>query len=452
MRKSVRILFVFMAILALTESCRKQNFIGEDLLPEEDLLNSERIDTFTITTFTDIDDSVVTSQNVFYTLGSINSDIYGKSTAGIYAQLLMPTNNLNFGADSTLDSIVLTLDYAGYYGDEDAEHSVSVFRMIERMESGRLYYSDTRFHVLPVPIGKKTDFVPNLGDSVTLAYGGPLEPHLRIKLFDSFGQSIINQDSTVLDNDTTFLEFLKGIYIETDTFTSGYSNGMMYFDMASTLSGVTLYYHNAEADSLKVTFPFTGVKSNRFTHSYPETSIVHDPITSPNTIDGEPLTYVQGLGGLRTIVKIPSLENLKDVSINNAEITFYLVGGTSADFPAPPKLMLVQLDSAYHNFYYLALYNYEIYSSIIDDVFGSHDIGGIPSKQEDRFGRSPLIVKYNITRHVQEIIEGSIDNNGFALICFPGNRIPNSVTLAGNQSQLLINKPYLSITYTTVNK
>ncbi len=439
-------------MLALTQSCRKQNFIGEELIPDEDLFNSERIDTFNIITYTDFDDSVVTSQNVFYTIGSINSEIYGKSTAGIYAQLLMPTNNLNFGTDSILDSIVLTLDYAGYYGDEEAEHSISVYRMIERMESGRLYYSDTRFHVMPIPIGKKTDFVPNMTDSVTLAYGGEMEPHLRIKLFDSFGQTIMNQDSTVLENDTTFLDFLKGLYIETDTFTSGFSNGMMYFDMASVLSGVTIYYHNAEADSLKVTFPFLGVKSNHFTHSYPSTSIVHDPLTNPNTTIGEPLTYVQGLGGMRTIVQIPTLENLEDVSINNAEITIYLAGGTSDDFPAPPKLMLVQLDSASHNYYYLALYNYEIYSSIVDDVFGSNDIGGIPSKQEDRFGRSPLIVKYNITRHIQEIIEGSIDNNGFALICFPGNRIPNSVTLSGNQSQLLINRPYLSITYTTINK
>ena len=84
-------------LIVLTASCRKDNFIGEELLPEEDFLNSARIDTFTMITYTDIDDSIVTSQNPFYALGSMQSDIYGKSTAGIFAQLLLPANNLFFG-------------------------------------------------------------------------------------------------------------------------------------------------------------------------------------------------------------------------------------------------------------------------------------------------------------------------------------------------------------------
>jgi len=449
MRKIVLIIAGIVGLFTLAESCRKPNFIGEELLPEEDFLNSERSDTFQVITYTVPDDSVVTSQNVFYTMGSINSPVYGKSTASIYTQLLLPSNNLNFGTTPDVDSIILTLDYAGYYGDLNSTHSVSVYRMNQVMEKGRLYYSDSKFKSLPFLLGSKNNFTANLTDSVELGNGVKYEPHLRIKLQNLFGENIIS-DTASLENDTTFLRLMKGLYIQTDT-SSGYGNGMMYFDMASSLSGVTIYYHNAEADSLVVTFPFSGVKTNHFTHSYPVESEVYNSLAETDTIIGEPLSYVQGLGGLKTVVKLPTIGNMEDISINKAELTLY-VQGTTGDFLIPPKLMLVQLDSTGRNYYYIALYTYEIYSSIIDDNFGSTDIGGAPTKIIDRFGKTSLVCRYNITRHVQEIIEGSIDNNGFALICIPGNRIANSVTLSGSNCLHPAMRPYLTITYTTVNK
>ena len=337
-------------------------------------------------------------------------------------------------------------------GDTEARHTVSVYRMIERMESGKLYYSDARFHVLPIAIGKKKEFVPNLSDSVVLADGSIYEPHLRIKLFDSFGQNLLDLDTTILENDTSFLQFLQGIYIETDTITDGFSNGIMYFDMTSTLSGLRIYYHNSEADSLSVVLPFTGVKSNRFTHSYSAATPVQSALLFPDSINGEQNTYVQGFGGLRTIVKFPTLKNLQDVSINKAELILSVTADDGRNFAPPPKIQLVQLDSTGHNFYYIALYSIEVYSSIVDDNFGTNNIGGNVTRVESLTGRSVLQYKYIITEHVQEILQGSIENYGFALICQPGNRIPNAVTLGGVQSERDFFKPSLSITYTTINK
>jgi len=445
-------LIIVGGLMILTASCRKSNFIGEELLPEEDFLNSTRVDTFKIITYTEVDDSVVTSQNVFFALGSISSETYGNSTGNIYSQVLLPTNNLFFGDAPGIDSIVVTMDYAGYYGDTEAQHTLSVYRMTERLESGRLYYSDARFHVLPIAIGKKKEFVPNLADSVVLADGTIYEPHLRIKLFDSFGQNLLNLDTTVLENDTSFLSFLQGIYIEADTLTDGFSNGIMYFDMASTLSGLRIYYHNSEADSLSVVLPFTGVKTNRFTHSYAAATPVQTALLLPDSINGDQQTFVQGFGGLRTIVKFPTLKNLQDVSINKAELVLTVTSYDGREFAPPPKIQLVQLDSTGHNFYYLALYSIEVYSSIVDDNFGTNNIGGTVTRAESDAGRFVFQYKYIITEHVQEILQGSIENYGFALICQPGNRIPNAVTLGGIYSDRDFFKPSLSITYTTINK
>lgn len=445
------VLFLFGGLLILTTSCRKSNFIGEELLPEEDFLNSERVDTFRIVTYTDLSDSLVTSQNIFYALGSINSDTYGHASAGIYTQVKLPTNNLYFGESPVLDSVVITLDYSGYYGDTNALHTVNVYRLYDKMQSGRLYFSDTRFRSLPVPIGRKANFKADLRDSIMLADSSVYDPHLRITLFNGIGQSIIGLDSTVLENDTTFSNFLQGIYITPDT-TAGFSNGVMYFDMNSALSGFRVYYHNSEADSLSTVFPFTGVKTNYFTHSYPTTSPVFSALTAPDTTYGDLVSYVQGFGGLRTIVKLPTIKNLQDVSINKAELTLTATVSDGRSFAPPPKIQLFQLDSLQHNFYYFALYSIETYSTIMDDNYGTKDVGGTVVRGVSETGRIIYQYKYIITQQLQEIIEGSIENNGFALVCQPGNRIPNAVTLGGSGAFRSTFKPYLSITYTTVNK
>lgn len=447
-------LYLLIGVLVLgTSACSKSNFIGEDLLPEEDFLNSTRVDTFKIVTYTDRDDSVVTSQNAFYALGSLTSEFYGKATAGIFAQVRLPANNLFFGDSPVVDSVVVTLDYASYYGDTASTHSVSVYRVIENMQSGKLYYSDKQFKHLPIPVGKKVEFKANNRDSVILADGSKWEPHLRINMSDAFGQNIVNLDSTDLINDTTFLSYLQGIYIAADTLTEGYSRGIMYFDVTSTISGLRIYYHNTEADSLSVLMPFSGVKTNYFTNYYPESTPVFSAVNMPDTTNGDAVTYVKGFGGLRTIVKFPTLTNLSDVSVNKAELTITATYDDGRFFNPPPRIDLVQLDSTGHNFYYIALYSQEYFSTLIDDNFGNTDIGGnLVRSVSDVTGRTIYQYKYVITRHVQEILEGSIENYGFALTCFPGNRIPNAVTLGGINSARDTYKPYLTITYTTVNK
>lgn len=440
-------------LIVLTASCRKDNFIGENLLPEEDFLNSSRVDTFKMITYTTIDDSIVTSQNPFYALGSIESDVYGKSTAGIFGQLLLPANNLFFGDDPQVDSIVLTLDYASYYGDTTSTHCVSVFRMIEPLFSGKNYNSDQQFRHLPIPVGKKNEFRANTRDSVVLADGSQWEPHLRINLFDAFGQNIVNLDSSVLESDTTFLQYLQGLYISSDTLTNGYSKGLMYFDMSSEITGVRIYYKNTEADSLSVLFPFAGVKTNYFKNTYPEATEVYNALINPDTLNGDAFTYVKGFTALRTIVKIPTLTDLKDVSINKAELIFTATSDDGFLYNPPPKLILIPQDSTGHNNYFFALYSEEYYSTIIDDNFGGTDIGGTLLKSvSPETGRTIYQYKFIITRHVQEMLEGSLDNYGFALSCIPGNRIVNAVTLGGINSPRANYKPYLSITYTTINK
>ncbi|MCB9019786.1 MAG: hypothetical protein H6546_05605 [Chitinophagales bacterium] len=66
MTRSGWILLLLMMLAAA--ACRKPTLIGDDLIPPDDYLYSERQDTFSVFTTVLRDDSVVTSNNLFFPL------------------------------------------------------------------------------------------------------------------------------------------------------------------------------------------------------------------------------------------------------------------------------------------------------------------------------------------------------------------------------------------------
>ena len=426
--------------------------LGQDLIPPYDQLHSQRQDTFTIITTILPDDSAITSFNIFYALGSLNNNDFGKTSAGIYTQINLPTNNLYLGPNAAVDSIVLILDYASLYGDTTSIHTVSVYKMLDRFITTIPYFSDAKFHYLPVSIGKKSNFIPKPNDS-TIVYGKKAPPALRIKMNDAFVQEFLNPaDTSKFLNDTLFTEFLKGVYITTDTL-AGFKNSMMLLDLYSSISGMAVYYHNDDADSLTVLFPFNGPKVNSFSHNYVGSNAL-EPLTNPNYTTGDSLLYIQGLTGLKAYIQIPYLENLQGVAINKAELTFTLARPIDSIFPPPDELMFITSDSLKKNQFIFRDYASETFISVVDqDIIFSgitYDYGGNLDTTFNQFGQQVLTYKFNLTRHFQKVIQGDLPNNGFMLIVYPGYRIPNSVILGGSGHYNENLKPYLTITYTNV--
>nr|MBP7400081.1 DUF4270 domain-containing protein [Chitinophagales bacterium]MBP8754832.1 DUF4270 domain-containing protein [Chitinophagales bacterium]MBP9705616.1 DUF4270 domain-containing protein [Chitinophagales bacterium] len=446
------LIVVLTVSILISQSCKRPTMLGEDLIPPYDQLHSQRQDTFTIITTILPDDSAITSFNVFYALGSVNNTDFGKSSAGIYTQVNLPTNNLYLGPNAAVDSIVLILNYGGFYGDSTSTQTVSVYKMVDRFITTIPYFSDAKFHYLPVSIGKKSNFIPKPKDS-TIVYGKKAAPALRIKMNDAFVQEFLNPaDTTKFLNDTLFTNFLKGLYIETDTL-SGFKNNVMLLNLYSSLSGMAVYYHNDLADSLTVLFPILGPKVNTFTHNYMGSNAFL-PLTNPNYETGDSLLYVQGLTGLKAYIQIPYLKNLEGVAINKAEITFTLARPVDSIFPPPNELMFITSDSLKKNQFIYRDYATETFISVVDqDIFFSgitYDYGGNLLSGVDAFGQPVMTYKFNLTRHFQKVIQGDLPNNGFMLIVFPGYRIPNSVILGGSGHSNENLKPYLSITYTNV--
>ncbi|MBC8173017.1 MAG: DUF4270 domain-containing protein [Chitinophagales bacterium] len=450
MKKNRTLCVVTVVLIVFMGACRKPTLIGDEIIPGSDFLYSQRTDTFRIITNTLYDDSVTTSFNLFYSLGSIESDVFGKTSAHIYTQVSLPSNNLNFGTNPAVDSVVITLDYAVIYGDTLAPHTVNVYKMVEDIDATRTYFSNSKLHDLHVPVGSK-NFVPNNHDSVVV-YGNTFAPHLRIKLSDAFAIELFDQSDTTkfIDNEN-FRNFLKGIYLETDT-TAGFSNGIMQFNMASIISGMQIFYHNDDADSLSTLLNFTGLKYNYFTHNYTETAPTINYLTNPDTINGDEEIFVHGFAGLKSYIQIPFLTNLQDVGINKAEIIFTVLGEIDTIFDPPTAILLTRTDSTLENKFNFISYTAEQFFSLPDQGFdNSLSYGGSLDTLVNRFGQTVNVYKYDISLYFQDIIAGREDNNGMMLTVYAGNRLVNGVVLAGSSYADTTKRPYLSVTYTLVD-
>src|SRR5882762_3776514 len=102
-------------LLIVFSSCKKNSFIGKDILPSTDDVGAVFTDTFSLITNTIRDDSVLSSSTINNLAGTLFDPLFGKSYAAFFSEFLLPTNDINFGSPDTLfiDSLVLTLGYGG---------------------------------------------------------------------------------------------------------------------------------------------------------------------------------------------------------------------------------------------------------------------------------------------------------------------------------------------------
>ena len=167
--------FILLAVFILyTFSCTKPALIGSDFLEDEKALLQFK-DSFDLTLFTVKTDSVIVhSDNVSrqlntYLIGNVQDDpIFGRYTADIYAQPLLPGIATSL-LGSTLDSVVLSLRYdtLGTYGSILDPVTIEVYRMLENPAFNEDYYSNGQFLTNTDLLGSLT-FTPRPKDSVTL--------------------------------------------------------------------------------------------------------------------------------------------------------------------------------------------------------------------------------------------------------------------------------------------
>lgn len=336
-------------------SCEEEpDLIGLDLQPQSEKIGVAFFDTTKVIAYSLIDDSLRTDNYTLNLLGTYNDPVFGTTSASIFTQIRLSNNNVDFGNNPTLDSVILRLPYSGSYSYNDnnlksVKQHIKVYEVSEKMHIDSIYYSDKVLNYDDVNELGSLIFTPAPKDSVSIN-GVKYPPLLQVKLNSYFGNKLLSAGtSNLIDNDK-FTEFFKGLFIKTLPLSTTQTNkgAILYFNLNSTLAELKLYYKNqGDTTQKKYTFVIND-KCSKFTYfnhySYADASFDFKKqlgIGMPaDTSEGSKKLYLQAMGGVKIFLKFPEVRNWvkgKRIVVNEAVLVIKNID--IDDNNTPPQLL-----------------------------------------------------------------------------------------------------------------
>ncbi len=441
--------------------------IGSDLLPAVDNVNT--FDTILNINATQafFNDSTLIDRSSDHALGVISNDpLFGTTKANIFLQLKPPYYPYHFGSpgDTTigfgtrLDSIVLCLNYRGFWGDStvpihleirevnDAQFRDSVY--INRPVTYSPSYSGTILGSANIDVRKLANYTKftNGRDSV--------KNQIRIKLSQSWASQLFYRDSITANgsnnaylNDSIFRRFYNGIAV----LSSAGGNGLMYINIADTATKLEIHYtkKNNGTGVIDSVYSSFRLKTSPFgsgsaTPSSTVNNIVRNRVGYPISSPASNELYLQAIPGTYINLSIPALSTISNRIIHRADIIVEQIPTnpvTDAIFSAPNFLYVDLADTGSTNRWkplYFDLnpntrYDPDFTSGFPYFPTGGVDFfyhGGFRKEKKDIFGNDIKHYNFNVTRYVQRTITQRTPNYNFRIYA-PYN----------------INYPHLSSTY-----
>ena len=431
-------------LLNIIFSCTEPTPIGSELL-EEDQANLNFSNSIPVSAKT-VEGTAIPSYSPFatfqlptYLFGEIDDPVFGKSMASVYSQVSKnfepPFSEGIFAVDSIILSI--DLDSLNNFGSFSEPLSVEVFRLQEAMFNTSDYVSDRTFMTDEELLGEAI-FTPSFIDSIEIGnYINGTDSivttiqsaHIRVPLQLEFGQELL--DTALYASDTTFANFLKGIYIKPATS----NGGLVSFNFNSSISRITLYYRSAQRDILyEYRYPFTvgNARSSLLVHE-PEGAAISDAINKENA----DFLYMQSMAGTNIEVNFPDISGFENIVVNKAELEL-TVASEELDTTRFPLVQQIVASS---------LRDGEL--EVVDDVLAA--ILSTNPINTDVFGGNPVteivdgvaLTKYkiNLSSYFQTLLEGRSDPNilltagatqaAFYLPIVPKGNRGNTVVLYG---------------------
>jgi len=426
-KKSYQILFVLLVFMAAVTACNKESSIGVEILPSGDLINVKSIVIKDdVSAFTHNESLIRTDEPKYSLLGSFTDSLFGNTTIDFAAQFRL-LGYPDFGTNPKADSIQLFLYYRYIYGDTITPQKFSVYELESPLDVDAEYTQDVDLKSLASTfLLGETEYIPKV--SIDSASTDTLYQTISIPLDISLAEKLISADSMQMINNDVFLEYFKGLFVETERVDE---QGGTIISLEATSSDVfqgsaiALFYHNDDllsstgGDSAQI-WPYIisqySARVNRIEHDYTNTPF-YDYLNSETNPDS--LIYIQATGGLKSKINIDDLTTWADsvnTAINKAELIFEIdtLASQISKFPPPQQLLFTVIDSA------------DVERLPIDYVFSPSYYGG--TLQDD------YTYHFNITQHLQKIIEGTAENRGFFLTPAIKSSAANRVVVKGSTS------------------
>jgi|TARA_R110000737_G_scaffold134970_2_gene166180 hypothetical protein len=426
----------FLFAIFLSVSCKKkESLIGSNAYDPTELLNAGAVDTFTLLTYTIIQDSVFTKNRLLNVLGEMNDPVFGKVNASFYTQIRLASANPNFDdlTQISIDSFVLALRFADYTGNPSTQ-TFEVYELNDEISSDsavKYYDFDTIAIKQPNLLmpGKGTFKPDPIGDAIvdTVAVAPQMRLSLDTNLARTFMQEAAISGGSFASNDN-FVNYFKGFKINVNNPTQAPNQGAVYsFDMRSTSSKLTIYYKQMELvggvmTPVRKTYDFV-INSNcqSFNHVEFERAGTKVQQAVDNKSLGALEFYAQSFG-LQAVLEIPGLSNLPKTAVIHRAVL---------DLP-----IQYQTGSNYNTGIQMSLFNKlatdsrsirPLYNPTISDITKS--------------------VTVNMRGYIQDVVAGKVANEPIYMAPLRDNYSMDRIIFNGSNTINKV-KPKLYIIYT----
>ena len=432
------------ALLLAFGACKKSpETIGNDLISDSDYIDVYHTDTLEIVCHSYLD-SVSTKNTTYALLGSMKDPVFGNSEAGVFTQFRLSLTGQSFGSNPVLDSLVLQLSIANYYGDTNVMQTVHVYELTDTLSGNSSYYNHSMVDYSPVDHANAYQFKPCPRTAMHVV-GNDTVHHaiIRIPLSTTMGEYLMNLDSTAYTQPDYFKDAFKGFYVTCDPVSQpGAITSLSLTDNTNTL--LQLYYHHADTPEKAMRYDYYVTSSdvffNHIEHDYTQGSPGFvDQLVNGNVETGQQTVYLQCMGGVRTRIYLPNLEHWGDsldgsyIVINEAKLVLpVLESSVDSIFRLPTSFVLLG-------------FNADSTTYLLPDYYeGTSYYGGSYNSNEQA-------VIFRISEYMQSVISEKKENHGLSL----------GINGAGyNAHRMLINGPEatenskmrLEVTYSLVNE
>lgn len=441
-------------VLILISACTESTPIGADLL-EQDQSDIRFTDTITIRTSTITEDSVRTfdpnpeAQFDSYLCGNYTDPVFGSMISDLYVQFRNSISNPPDFTNTTIDSLVLKMEYDTIYGNPDAIHNFEVFQINEFIPNDTTYYSDRAFAVDNQVIGSKMfraaildsdslfvrDFT--IQDSILIR---KTPPHLRINLSESnpaLTNLLTSLDSMDYTDSESFISAFNGLYIKAVSSTQS----MLSFNLTTETSGLTIYYKTPAGENAQYEYSIfnSNVKHTNFRHDFSGTPIQN--AFNDQSI-GDSILYLQGASGPNIEVDFPFATTLRNqIIVNKAELTFTIATPIDEAIFKPVEQLILTRRNDDGVLVVIPDVLFALTLSELDELFG----GTVTTDN----GLMLQTYTMNISAHLQNIIEGD-QASTVILRAFPKQELGSRVILYGPGHSKY--PTTLKLTYTKLNQ
>ena len=328
MRNTGKCFILGLSLITLSfVGCRKPDSnIGLALQPEEELL-ALNTDTLPFSLSMVPVDSLRTDERSRLLLGSTIDPISGFSEAWFSAELRLSQTSIDFGDNPICDSVVFTLKHNGPSYGLSFDQQLRVNQLADTMSVDSAYYGQSRLDIveenLVDPSRQPVQMHPTNPD-----YNGAdtLGAQVRIMLKPSFGQEILNADTTVFSSNDEWRKWFKGLAVRSE---SG-GGGIVSLEPNVGVSYLRIHYHNStDTTSYDLVMNSNAARVTHFRHVWPE------PYTALNDslpAEGTDQVVLLGTAGSYLRLNLFGIDELnlpEGAVVNRAEILLPVNEGVS---------------------------------------------------------------------------------------------------------------------------